>query len=152
MSRSRTLAVSVLFALAAACSKSAADATPESAVRAWIEHMSDSVTTQGEAREAYELLSQATKQNLQDRASRDAPRLGRRLAPHEMLADGRFGLRFRPKTFKTTPSGAGRATVEIMGEPGEQAAVAVLREAKGWRIELDLPEVIPLAKRPDGGL
>jgi hypothetical protein len=152
MNFSRTLAASVLFTFATACSKSAADATPESAVRAWLEHMSDSVTTQGEAREAYELLSQATKQNLQDRATRDAPRLGRRLAPHEMLAEGRFGLRFRPKTFKTTSSGAGRATVEIMGEPGEQAAVAVLREAKGWRIELDLPEVIPLAKRPDGGL
>jgi hypothetical protein len=147
----KALAAGMLMLGLGACSRAEPDATPEGAVRAWLDAMEDSLVTPKAQREAFELLSQASKRNLQDRAARDAPRLGRRIAPNEMLAEGRFGLRWRPKSFRTLLAGA-RANVEVRGEPGEEAVVLVSKESEGWRIELELPEVIPLAKRSDAGL
>lgn len=150
MIRARVLAL-MLMVMVSGCSRGAPDATPDGAVRLWIERMEDATTDTRASREAFELLSTPTKQNLEERAARDAPRLGRRLAAHEMLAEGRFGLRFRPKHFQTQIAGA-RATVIVQGEPGEEASVSLRREREGWRLELELPEVTPLLKRPDGGI
>jgi hypothetical protein len=133
------------------CTRSAPESTPEGTVRLWLEHMEDSVSTPSTQREAYELLSQTSKKNLQARADRDAPRLGRRIQAHEMLAEGRFGLRFRPKTYRTVLAGA-RANVEVHGEPSELAIVSTVREGDRWRIELELPDVTQLSKRSDAGL
>jgi hypothetical protein len=141
----------LLLVFSCACSRAAPGTTPDGAVRLWIERMEDAAVDPAAAKEAFGLLSSATRQNLEARAARDAPRLGRRLAAYEMLAEGRFGLRFRPKTFRTQIDGA-HATVEVRGEPGEEATVMVTREPQGWRLELELPDVVPLAKRTDGGM
>jgi hypothetical protein len=144
--------ITAIFALLlCACTRATPGSTPEGAVRHWIERMEDASVDPAAAKEAFGLLSSATRQNLEARATRDAPRLGRRLAAHDMLAEGRFGLRFRPKAFRTQIDGA-HATVEVRGEPGEEATVMVTREREGWRLELELPDVVPLVKRADGGI
>jgi hypothetical protein len=60
----------------------------------------------------------------------------------EMLASGRFGLAFRPKTLRPTIVGD-RATVEVTGaDPShEHASVVCVREAGGWRLEPGLPDL-----------
>ena len=69
-----------------------------------------------------------------------------------MLAEGHFGLRFRPKTMHATVNGAS-AVVDVAGDdPGtEHASVACVREADGWRVEPELPDVTAPQRRRDGG-
>ena len=58
-----------------------------------------------------------------------------------MLAAGRFGVAFRPRTMRSKVVGD-RASVEVLGaDPQSESAVVVcVREAAGWRIEPELPE------------
>jgi hypothetical protein len=134
-----------------ACGRSQPDATPEGAVRIWLEKMEDSAEDPRASKEAFELLSGTTRKNLEARALRDGPRHGRRIAPEEMLATGRFGLRFRPKHFSAQLSGD-RAVVLVRGdESSEQASIPCVRELTkekedkrpAWRLDLELSELPP---------
>jgi hypothetical protein len=150
-----SLVVSVVFAisvLAAGCSRHAQDATAEGALRTWLERMEESQDDPTQSREAYALLGPAARANLEDRARRASQVTGRRSDPFQMLAEGRFGLKFRPKTMRTTVVGD-QATVEVVGaDPiNEHASVRCVREAGGWRVEPDLPTLSSLPQRTDGG-
>jgi hypothetical protein len=70
-----------------------------------------------------------------------------------MLAEGRFGLKFRPKAMHAVVTGDD-AVVDVTGEdPGsEHARVACVREPDGWHVEPELPEVAAPQRRADGGL
>jgi hypothetical protein len=135
----------------AACSRAAPDATPEGAVRAWLEKME---TAEGDARamrEAYQLMGPRARANLKERAERASRGQGRRYEAYEMLAEGRFGLRFRPRAMTARTSGD-EALVDVRGEgPDEHATVKCTREAGAWRIEPELPDVAQPLRRPDGG-
>ena len=65
-----------------------------------------------------------------------------------MLAEGRFGLKFRPKTMSAKIEGED-AFVEVRGDgPEERATVHCVREAPAWRVEPELPDVArPAAPR-----
>jgi hypothetical protein len=140
----------VLF-LVAACSRGAPDATPEGVVRLWIEKMESASDDPHATRDAYELMGPLAKKNLEQRAERASRGQGRRFEPWEMLAEGRFGLKFRPKTMSGHVEGDD-ATVEVRGErPEEQASVRVARTPAGWRVEPELPPVRAPARRDDGG-
>jgi len=134
------------FALAfAACSRPAPDATPEGALRAWLEHMEGSQDDPRDAREAYRLLGPSARANLAERATRASQMQGRRTEPYELFAAGFFGLKFRPEAMKAKVSGD-HAVVEVTGDHGAQhASVACVHEAAGWRVEPELP---PPADRP----
>ena len=137
--------------LVAACSRAAPDATPEGAVRAWLEKMEVASEDARAMREAYQLLGPRARANLKERADRASRGQGRRYEAYEMLAEGRFGLRFRPKAMSSSASGE-EAWVEIRGDgPDEHATVKCIREAGAWRIEPELPEVAQPAHRPDAG-
>ncbi len=142
----------VLTALVlAGCTRAAPDATPEGALRAWLEHMEAAQDDPHEAREAYRLLGPASRENLAQRAERASQLQGRRTEPYEIVAPGFFGLRFRPEAMKATVVGD-RASVEVTGNHGsERATVACVREGGGWRVELDLPPLPQAAGRRDGG-
>jgi hypothetical protein len=128
----------------ASCSRPAPDATPEGAVRAWLEHMEGSQDDPRDAREAYRLLGPAARANLAERAERASQMQGRRTEPYELFATGFFGLKFRPETMTATVSGD-HATVAVTGDHGaERASVTCVHEASGWRVEPELP---PLAER-----
>lgn len=132
------------------CTRSAPDATPEGAVRLWIEKMETAAEDSHAMRDAYQLLGPHARANLKERAERASRGQGRRWEPHEMLAEGRFGLRFRPKSYAAQISGD-EATVEIRGEgDGERTTVKCTREGNAWRVEPELPNVLAPTRR-DGG-
>jgi hypothetical protein len=138
----------------AACSRAAPDATPDGVVHLWLERMETSTDDPRAAREAYALLGPASRATLEDRAARASRVQGRRVEPYEMLAEGRFGLKFRPKTMSATVTGD-QATVEVMGSDpaAEHATVHCTREraGEGWRIEPGLPDITALPRWRDGG-
>jgi hypothetical protein len=146
----------MLLALVAipACSRPAPDATPEGAVRLWLERMEAQPEDPRAAREAYALLGPAARANLEQRAERASLGMGRRVEPQEMLAEGRFGLKFRPKSMTSHITGE-RATVDVMGsDPAEHAIVVCAHEAAqepggwGWRVEPELPALVALPLQP----
>lgn len=149
--RRRTFVLAALVAaLAIACSRSAPDSTPEGALRLFIEKMETSSDDPTAMKEAYALLGPHARANLKERAERASRGQGKRFEPHEMLAEARFGLRFRTRTMTTRIEGDD-ATVEVMGEgPDEKATVKCARENGAWRVELDLPDVNKPERR-DGG-
>jgi hypothetical protein len=140
------------LAMAVSCSHPAPDATPEGALTLWLERMEESRDDPAASREAFLLLGPATRANLEERALRASEAQGRRAEPYEMLAPGRFGLKFRPKAKHASIVGD-QATVEVVGaDPStEHATVRCVREAGGWRVEPELPEPTPLPKRTGGG-
>lgn len=140
----RALALALLLG---ACSRAAPDATPEGAVRMWIEKMESSGDDARAMKEAYQLLAPHARANLKDRAERASRGQGRRYEPYEMLAEGRFALRFRPKAMTTRVEGD-VATVDVRGDgPDERASVRCAREGAAWRVELELPALPPAPAR-----
>lgn len=143
--------LAALLVLASACSRAAPDSTPEGAVRLWLEKMEGG--DENAMRDAYLLLGPKARANLKERAERASRGQGRRFEPYEMLAEGRFGLRFRPKAMTSRIEGD-EAAVEVRGEgEGERATMKCTREATAWRVEPDLPEPsVPARRNLDGGM
>lgn len=103
------------------------------------------------SREAYQLLGPHARANLKERAERASRGQGRRYEPYEMLAEGRFGLKFRPKAMTAQTQGD-EAVVLVRGEGAEERAqVHCVREGASWHLEPELPDVAPPARRSDGG-
>ena len=134
------------------CSRRRPDANPESVVREWIERMQRVHGNPEDARAAYELLSQSSKANLQERARRASAATGRKMEPEQMIVPSRFSLRFVPRQFVARVAGD-RAIVEAVGSDPEieHASIPCVREEGAWRIELALPPLAPVERRPDAG-
>jgi hypothetical protein len=135
-------------AVCGACTWPAPDATPEGAVRAWLDRMEASDEDAHAIREAYALLGPTARANLVERAERASRLEGHRVEPWDMLAEGRFGLKFRPKAMVSKIDGE-VATVAVTGdEPlSEHALVHCARVAAAWRVEPELPPVPALPRR-----
>ena len=143
------LAALALICAFAACSRPAPESTPEGALKMWIEKMEAQAGAACPPREAYAMLGPQARANLTERAERASRAQGRRIEPHEMLAQARFGLKFRPRSLKATITGD-LAEVRVTGSAPEieQAVVRFTREGAIWKVE---PELMPLAsaqKRP----
>lgn len=130
----------LLQAVTAGCSHPPADATPEGALRLFLDDMDDSDDPTA-MRRAYELLGPSARANLAGRAHRTSRLQGRQVEPWDMLAAGLFGLAFRPKAMRAALVGD-RATVEVFGEDPqtEHASVSCVHAGGGWRIEPGFPE------------
>ena len=150
----RRAAIAVAVLALAACTRPAPDASPEGAVRAWLDRMEASDEDAHAIRDAYALLGPAARANLEERAERASRLEGHHVEPWDMLAEGRFGLKFRPKAMVSRASGD-EATVAVTGDEPltEHATVHCARVAGppiAWRIEPELPPVPPLPRRdPD---
>lgn len=109
-------------------------------MRAFLDEMEAGEDDAREMRRAYELLGPAARANLQERARRTSQLQGRQVPPWDMIASGRFGVAFRPKTMRSKVVGD-RATVEVLGahSDDERATVSCVHEPGGWRIEPELP-------------
>ena len=139
----------LLTLVLAACSRPPPDATPEGAIKTWLERMETQVSDPAETKSAYAMLSKQTHQNLEKRAERASRIEGRRIEPQEMLAQGRFALRFPPRKFSTRASGD-TATVEVSGDdPADHATLHCVKEGPVWRVDLTLPELVDLPRRQD---
>lgn len=145
----RTLLLVLAFAIG--CSRPPPDATPDGAVRLFVEKMESSGDDPRATRDAYALLGPRARANLKERAGRASRGQGRRHEPYEMLAEGRFGLKFRPKAMAARTVGD-EAFVDVRGDGADdRATVHCVREAEGWRVEPELPDIMAPARRGDGG-
>jgi hypothetical protein len=142
----------VTLAALSGCARKPADATPEGAVRELLDRIDRSEADPAATHAVYELLSSSTKANLIERAHRASTTSGREVAPEEMLAPGRFSLRFEPRRMLTR-FGDDRAVVDVIGIDPEtdRAEVPCVLEDGRWRIEIPLPQLTPMDRRPETG-
>lgn len=124
-----------------ACSRPPPDATPDGAVRLFLDEMDLAGDDPRAIRRAYDLLGPAARANLGERARRTSLGQGRQVQPWDMMAAGMFGLAFRTKAMRPNVVGD-RATVEVFGEDPqrEHASVVCVREGGVWRVEPGFPE------------
>ncbi len=132
-------ALAVIVALSA-CGERRED-SPEDALASWVSAMNGSRGDPSTRRRAFELLSQRARDNLSRRAAVAAQLSGREVKPWEMLAPGRFALRFAfdRQQLRARVQGE-RATVTARGSRAEVAEVPMVREQGQWRVDLSLPE------------
>lgn len=143
--------VACILVLLASCSRAPPDATPEGAVHLFLDRMEAAASGAVPMTDVYALLGPATRKNLEDRASRAGKIQGRRIEPSDMLAAGRYALKFRPKSMTSRVAGD-TAVVTVVGyEASETAEVTLVRENGAYKVELDLPLVTPLRQREERG-
>jgi hypothetical protein len=133
--------IAFALALSVGCSRPPPDSTPDGVTRLFLDEMEAAEDDAREMHRAYDLLGPAARANLEERARRTSRLQGRQVQPWDMLAAGRFGVAFRPKTMRAKVVGD-RASVEVLGaDPlNERATVVCVRETHGWRIEPEFPE------------
>lgn len=119
----------------------AAQRSPSEVLRQFLAAMDQSASDDRALRVAYELLASPARSSLERRAARVKTLAGQSFEPWQMLAQGRFRLRFSPASrrgMKETIEGD-RATVTVTGTgEGERAEVPLVREKGQWRVALVL--------------
>lgn len=137
------------FALLGAGCQKPPDRTPEGALREWVETMDRAAEDPRKRKEAYGLLASRARANLTERARRASILQGHRIEPYEMLDEGRFVLRFRPRTYRENTRGD-LSTVQVKGYgEGEVASVQTVLEGGAWRVDIPLPEPPALPQREE---
>lgn len=131
--------------LAWACGSQPADTTPDGALSSFLQALDRGAHDPEQLREAYRLLDRRARNALRRRA-RKAETLagGRSFEPWDMLALGRFRLRFTPdgRDSMQTRIDGDRAVVTVRGGSSQKRAeVQMVRESRGWRVMLDIPEM-----------
>ena len=141
-------ALAVLLALAG-CGSADADKNPSEVLLRFVEAMDRSLQHEAALKEAFALLDEAAQRELRARAERASSLASHSFAPWEMIAQGRFRLRFAPldhADLRTTVTGD-RATVHVKDEDGRSADVPLVREHGHWRVQLALPSLAQAAPR-----
>jgi hypothetical protein len=142
------LALMVTSGLAAGCGRRAPNATPEGAVREFVERMRRVQGDPADAKAAFEMLSANAKANLKTRAERYSAASGKTIAPEAMIVPSLFLLRFDPQRYRAKISGV-YALVEAQGLlPEERAQIPCVFEDERWRLDLPMPPLPPIQTRP----
>lgn len=135
-------------ALAPGCGGAPTDDTPTGAVELFLEAMERSDWDADARRTAYGLLAADAQNALDARADRANALSHDVLEPWEMLAQGRYRLRFTPiaSGYREHIEGE-RATVTVHGvSEGQRANVPLVREDGHWRIVLEIAPLTPSAE------
>lgn len=125
------------LAVAPACGSGDADGPAETLGR-FLSTLDRSGLNDSARREAFSMLDETAQAGLAERAHRAALVTGRSFAPWEMIAPGRFRLRFAPADhgMRATVNGD-HAVVHVRAEDGkERASVPMTRQAGRWRVQL----------------
>jgi len=134
--------------LSSGCTPRPANATPEGAVREFIDRMRIVGNDPAAAKAVFGVLSKRTRQNLAERAQRYSAASGKTIAPEAMIVPSRFTIRFEPQRMTSQVVGS-HALVEIIGlGPEERAKVTCTFEDDGWRVDLELPPLPTVQVRP----
>jgi hypothetical protein len=135
------MGIGVVIGSGAACSREPTDVTPIGALRLFLDAMDRAEQDPRALAEAYALLDAGAREALAERA-RDASALGggREFAPWEMIAQGRFRLRFAFPEYGAMREriDGDRAVVTVRGQDGARADVPLVREEGRWRLTLHL--------------
>jgi hypothetical protein len=127
-----------------ACSSAPTDETPSGALRLFLAAMDRGALEPSARREAYQLLSTPARRRLRERSELATALAGRDFHPWDMLAEGRYRLRFAPKSaggMRERVSGE-RAVVIVTGAREGQVAEVPMRQERGrWRVDLTIPPV-----------
>lgn len=138
----------LLAATAGGCSPSPPNATPEGAVRAFVELVSRFDGDPREAERLFEMLSERGRGNLETRAVRYGAASGRTISPAAMLVPSRVALRFSPRSYTAQVVGK-FAMVDVLGVgSGQRAQIPCAYEEEEWRVDLVLPELPPMRVGP----
>ena len=142
------LACAALALGAGGCGRRQPHATPDGSVRELVDRLRRLHGDPADAREVYELLSKRARENLASRAQRYSAATGKTIAPEAMIVPSRFQLHFEPQRYVAQIAGA-HALVEISGLlPGERVQIPCIYEDAAWRVDLALPPLPPVQKRP----
>ena len=137
-------------AIVSSCGAEESDASPAGALARFLEAMDRSTLHEGALKDAYALLDAQAQRELGARAQRATSLTGRSFEAWEMIASGRFRLRFTPSEhgeMRTTLKGES-ALVEVRSEDGRsRASVPLVREFGHWRVRLALPELASVSAR-----
>ena len=115
--------------------------TPADTVQSFLDAMDRSANDGRRLADAYALLDVQAQDELRQRARKAETLTGRAFEPWEMLAQGRFRLRFAPATrggMRERLDGE-EAIVTVTGSDGERADVPLVREDGRWRIRMLIP-------------
>lgn len=132
------------------CGGPPTDETPSGALRLFFEATQRAQETVGEDRDealdaAFDLLDEASRDRLEDRA-RAAEALGARdHRGYEMLAaypnrDEASAVPPRASAFRESIDDSGLHATVTVRLPAGEAEVSMVREEDGWRVMLDVPE------------
>ncbi len=148
MLRSPLLGALWLCLCSISCEGRLTEDSPEHVVREFITRMQGVHGEPAPARAAFELLWAPAQRNLTERAARASALAGRKVAPEEMIAPTHFSLRFQPQRYSVTEQGD-RATVRVFSDTAtsESRDILCVREERGWRVALELPQLAPIQKR-----
>lgn len=135
--------------LLSACGRQPFDATPEGVLRELLDRADRYQGDPKDARAVFDLLSTGAQTNLSDRARRASAATGKRLGPEAMIAPGYFYPHFQPRAWNTKIAGD-RAVVELVGASAEddRATVPCVLEDGRWRVDVALPALPPIERRP----
>ena len=137
------VATALFLVVLGACGSEPTDETPTGALTLFLEAMEKSDWDETARADAYALLSPEARTALEARAEQANSLSHREFEPWEMLAQGRFRLRFTPASTEVRIDGD-QATVTVLGRrEGERADVPMVREGDAWRVHLVLPAVAP---------
>ncbi len=136
----------VLFT--AGCEERDADAPPDIAVRQFVDGLRGFQGDEAEAKALYQLLSAPAQRNLRERAERYGAASGKQIGPWAMLVPSRMGPRFSPQNYSSQIAGK-YAMVDVIGaRPGQRVQIPCVLEEGHWHVDLALPELPPLRRRP----
>ncbi|MGK3991246.1 hypothetical protein WME99_49815 [Sorangium sp. So ce136] len=146
------LALSVAALASVGCSRRPPSGTPDGAVKELVARLRQLHGDPADAKAAFELLSRRARDNLASRAQRYSAATGKAIAPEAMITPSRFLLRFEPQRYVAQIAGA-HALVDVAGLlPGDRVQVPCVYEDGGWRVDLALPPLPPVQKRPGSEL
>ncbi|WP_438009179.1 hypothetical protein WME89_11090 [Sorangium sp. So ce321] len=146
------LALSLAALASVGCSRRPPSGTPDGAVKELVARLRQLHGDPADAKVAFELLSRRARDNLASRAQRYSAATGKAIAPEAMITPSRFLLRFEPQRYVAQIAGA-HALVDVAGLlPGERVQVPCVYEDAGWRVDLALPPLPPVQKRPGSEL
>lgn len=132
------------------CAPDAPNRTPDGAVRELVELMQVFDGNDKQAQSLYELLSGRARQNLDTRAERYGAASGKTMSPWAMLVPARMTPRFAPQAYSAQIVGR-HALVEVVGVgPEQRAHIPCVLEDGLWHVDVVLPELPPLERRPGG--
>lgn len=142
------LAGLIIAAFASGCRRGGPDSSPEPVVREFVDILRGFHGDEAQSKALYELLSNRAKRNLRERAERYGAASGKQMEPWAMLVPSRMGPRFVPEQYRAQLAGK-YAMVEVVGRrPSDRVQIPCVLEDNQWRVDLVLPELPPLRRRP----